>query len=350
MLCRIGGGGLIAPAMVVAAAFFGWGTSASAESIGGAEIVVNEVKGNLAEGRVVAVLRGDDVYRDEGVRTQADSSAKLVLRDNTVLTVGPSSLVKLDRFVYAGEGLSGAIGVNVLKGALRFTTGNAAKHSYLITTPTAAIGVRGTIFRIEATASKTRVVLEEGAIDVCMRNFKQRCVTLDHPGQQATVTTTQVAMTTDPASPSVGAATGNARAAPAAAPAAAAPAAAPAAAAPAAAPAAAAPAAAPAAAAPAAAPAAAAPAAAPAAAAPAAAPAAAAPPPAPRARTWACAWTWTGPGPGAPGNGQGNGNGVGVGKGGNNGHGHNGGGQGNGNGGGQGNGNGGGGGATGHGH
>src|SRR5271165_3750604 len=106
--------------------------------------------------------------------------------------------------LYAGEGLSGAIAVNVLKGALRFTTGNAAKHSYLITTPTAAIGVRGTIFRIEATASKTRVVLEEGAIDVCMRNFKQRCVTLDHPGQQATVTTTQVAMTTDPASPSVG--------------------------------------------------------------------------------------------------------------------------------------------------
>ena len=128
MLCRIGGGGLIAPAMVVAAAFFGWGTSASAESIGGAEIVVNEVKGNLAEGRVVAVLRGDDVYRDEGVRTQADSSAKLVLRDNTVLTVGPSFLVKLDRFVYAGEGLSGAIAVNVLKGALRFTTGNATKH------------------------------------------------------------------------------------------------------------------------------------------------------------------------------------------------------------------------------
>ena len=321
MLCRIGGGGLIAPAMVVAAALFGGGTFAAAESIGGAEVVVNEVKGNLAAGRVVAVLRGDDVYRDEGVRTQADSSAKLVLRDKTVLTVGPSSFVKLDRFVYAGEGLSGAIAVNVLKGALVFATGNAEKHSYLITTPTAAIGVRGTIFRIEATAAKTRVVLEEGAIDVCMRNFKQRCVTLDHPGQQATVTTTQVAV----ASPSVGTATGNARGAPAAAPAAAAPAAAPAAAAPAAAPAAAAPAAAPAAAAPAAAPAAAAPAAAPAAAAPAAAPAAAAP---------AAATAQ------AKGNGQGNGTGVGVGEGGNNGHGHNGGGQGIGNGGGQGNGNG----------
>ncbi len=32
--------------------------------------------------------------------------------------------------------------MNLVKGALEFTTGNAAKHSYLITTPTAALGVR----------------------------------------------------------------------------------------------------------------------------------------------------------------------------------------------------------------
>ena len=51
------GGGLVAPAMVVAAALFGGGTSATAESIGGAEIVVNEVKGNLAAGKTVAVLK-----------------------------------------------------------------------------------------------------------------------------------------------------------------------------------------------------------------------------------------------------------------------------------------------------
>ena len=111
-------------------------------------------------------------------------------------------MVKLDRFVYAGEGLSGAIAVNVLKGALVFATGNAAKHSYQITTPTAALGVRGTIFRIEATASKTRVVLVEGALNVCMRSLvNRRCVDLDHPGQEAVVSVTQIAVTVNPASP-----------------------------------------------------------------------------------------------------------------------------------------------------
>ena len=233
---RNGGSGLIAPAMVVAAMFFGQGTSLAGEGIGGAEIVVNEVKGNLAPNRVVAILRGDEVYRDEGVQTGPDSSAKVVLRDNTVVTVGASSNVKLDRFVYAGEGQRGAIALNLVKGSLVFATGNAEKHSYLITTPTAALGVRGTIFRVEATASKTQVVLEEGAINVCMRSrVNRRCVDLDHPGQAATVTVAQVAVTASPASPAPHAPSSGAGA-PAAAPAAPAPAAAPAA--PAAAPAA----------------------------------------------------------------------------------------------------------------
>jgi hypothetical protein len=276
--------------MVVAVSFFCGGTSASAQqSIGGADLVVNQVRGNLAAGRVVAVLRGDDVYRDEGVRTEADSTAKLVLRDNTVLTMGPSSSVKLDRFVYAGEGQEGAIAVNLLKGALVFATGNAAKHSYLITTPTAAIGVRGTIFRIDATALKTVLTLVEGAIDVCMRSQKRRCVYLDRPGQQAVVTPQQIAVTVNPNSSTVGGTTlgmtapgtpGVSAAAPASAPA-------PAAAAPANAPASAA-------AAPASAP----------------APAPAAHASAPAAAATASAPSPGAPSPGHPGNGQGNGSGM----------------------------------------
>jgi hypothetical protein len=66
-----------------------------ATAFGGAEIVANEVKGNLAPDRGVAILRGDQVYRDEGVQTSSDSCVKLVLRDNTVVTVGASTHVKL---------------------------------------------------------------------------------------------------------------------------------------------------------------------------------------------------------------------------------------------------------------
>jgi hypothetical protein len=297
-------GAVVAGCLIVGAA-----RAESLGSIGGAEIVVNEVKGDLAAGKVVTVLQGDDVYRDEGVKTAPDGNAELHLRDKTVLRVGPSSFVKLDKFVYVGEGSVGAIGIRLVKGSLRFFTGVAAKPSYEISTPTAALGLRGTVFDVEASAFKTRVVLIEGAIRVCVRTHMARCAILDHPGQEATVTVTTVAVA-DPTSPSAPAAgPAAAHAAPAAAPAAApsTPAAGRAAAhaAPAAAPATApsAPAAAPAAApsAPAAAPTAA----------PAAAPAAPAAAPAPGAPS-------SSPGPSPMGHGDGHG----VGESGNNGYGH----------------------------
>ena len=183
--------------IAVSAFFDGAPSSAAEQSIGGAEIVVNEVKGNLPSGNPVLVARGDGVYRDELVRTNTDSNAKLVLNDSTSLSIGPSSSIKLDRFVYAGPSQPGKIALNFAKGALLFATGNAAKEAYSITTPTAALGVRGTILKIASTPSKTIVDLVEGAVHVCMRSAaKRRCVDLNRPGQEAVVTVMQIAVNT----------------------------------------------------------------------------------------------------------------------------------------------------------
>ena len=178
---------------IAAAVFLNGATYSSADqSIGGAEIVVNQVKGALTSGNSVLVAQGDGVYRDEVVRTNTDSNTKLVLVDSTSLSIGPSSSIKLDRFVYAGPSRPGRIALNFAKGALLFATGNAAKEAYSITTPTAALGVRGTVLKITSTASKTVVDLVEGAVHVCMRSAtNRRCVDLTRPGQEAVVTVTK---------------------------------------------------------------------------------------------------------------------------------------------------------------
>ena len=163
------------------------------ESIGGAKTVVNLVTGDLATGDKINVVQGDEVFRDEGVRTDADSSARLVLRENTNLLLGPSSSIKLDRFVYAGPSQPGAIAVNLVKGALRFATGDADKKAYLISTPTAALGVRGTVLKIVSNPSKTLVVLDEGGAVVCNRaGAKKHCLQLTEPGQGVAVNATDV--------------------------------------------------------------------------------------------------------------------------------------------------------------
>ncbi len=169
------------------------------ESIGGARTVVNLVTGDLSTGDKVNVVQGDDVFRDEGVKTDADSSARLVLRDNTNMLLGPSSSLKLDRFVYAGPSQPGAIAINLVKGALRFATGDADKKAYVIATPTAALGVRGTVLKIVSESStatspaKTFVLLDEGASLVCTRGAaKKHCLNLTEPGQTVEVTATEI--------------------------------------------------------------------------------------------------------------------------------------------------------------
>ena len=122
---------------------FGGGQVAwAAERIGGAEIIINIVQGDLGSGSITPVAQGDAVYQDEGVRTRVDSKARFVLLDQTNVTIGPSSTIKLDRFVYDGSKQRGKIVLNLAKGTCRLIVGDADKRAYTIVTPTAAIGIR----------------------------------------------------------------------------------------------------------------------------------------------------------------------------------------------------------------
>ena len=182
----------------------------SEENIGDAKIVINKVDGSLSEGSKFPVVQGDSVYLDEAVHSQPESKADLLLKDNTKVTIGPMSIVKLDRFVYSGPKQVGEITIDIARGTARFITGNAAKRDYRILTPTAAIGVRGTILRIEVNDVETRVINEEGIAIVCRRPpssilsvealaKKGRCHELRKPNTQATVTQTQIALAVAPA-------------------------------------------------------------------------------------------------------------------------------------------------------
>jgi len=167
---RAGLASSISPVLVAGVLLFGAGEpSWSQEKIGGAQTVVNNVDGSLPTGNQVPVVQGDSVFLNEAVRSGADSRAKLVLNDSTNLSVGPDSTVKLDDFVYSGPKAPGTVALNMTKGTLRFITGDASKRAYTIWTPTAAIGVRGTIFRAKVTQSETQILNEEGTTIVCQR-------------------------------------------------------------------------------------------------------------------------------------------------------------------------------------
>ena len=156
---------------------------AARDQIGIAATVKNNV--TQVEPQVSKIQPGDDIIRDEVVRTLLDSGAKFVLKDSTNLILGPNSTLKLDRAVFAGEKGVGDIAVNLTVGAFRFITGNLAKESYVINTPLATLGIRGTTLDFLVQRLKNTVVLKEGQAHVCAAG---NCIELTKVGDTAVVT------------------------------------------------------------------------------------------------------------------------------------------------------------------
>ena len=89
-------------------------------------------------------------------RRRFDRQARLPQFDQSGES-GPVSRVTLDQFVYAGEANGQKMAVNLAKGIFRFTTGaSSTRTAYIISTPNAAIGVRGTVLDIDGRAARSR--------------------------------------------------------------------------------------------------------------------------------------------------------------------------------------------------
>ncbi|WP_363345996.1 FecR domain-containing protein [Methylocystis echinoides] len=153
------------------------------DSIGVASYVRNDVNGVLPT-RTALINVGEGIVRDEIIKTTPDSAAKVVFTDNTNLSIGPSSVVKLDKFVFSGESSYQKATINIAKGALRFTTGSSDKHAYEIKSPVATIGVRGTVFEFSYSGSGRRETVGETCAGG--KNCKSKCSDIG-AGQSATI-------------------------------------------------------------------------------------------------------------------------------------------------------------------
>lgn len=134
------------------------------QNIGNAQVVVNDVRGVIGKAEPETLRAGIDVLQNEIIRTGDKSASKVLFQDNTTLSVGPSSEVTLDRFVFDPDPQKSQVALSIAKGVVRFATGSLPKSAYKISTPTATIGVRGTILSvIVGDDGATTVSVEEGA-------------------------------------------------------------------------------------------------------------------------------------------------------------------------------------------
>jgi hypothetical protein len=125
--------------------------SADSQVIG----VIKTVKDNASVIRgqqTIPTTIGTKLYLNDTLQTGPDSSLGLIFRDDSVLSMGPSSRVILDQFLFApAEGKLGFL-IKIMRGTIAYLSGVIGKLSpstAKFETPVATIGIRGTHFAVK---------------------------------------------------------------------------------------------------------------------------------------------------------------------------------------------------------
>jgi hypothetical protein len=114
------------------------------KTVSGAAFVVRQ-------NATITAKAGDAVFASDTLRTAAGGAIGVTLKDDTRISLGPDSEVRIDRYVYApGEGGLGMV-LKFVRGAAVYVSGRIAKlapDSIRLEAPAAIVGVRGTTLAI----------------------------------------------------------------------------------------------------------------------------------------------------------------------------------------------------------
>jgi hypothetical protein len=113
-------------------------TSRAQDAIGSATSVRPQAEANTR-----TLSGGSAVYSKELIHTGDAGRADLRFHDNSNLSVGPKSNVRLDKFVYDPNKSASSVAVEATRGSFRFVTGSQSKGSYQVKTPYGTLGIRG---------------------------------------------------------------------------------------------------------------------------------------------------------------------------------------------------------------
>jgi hypothetical protein len=98
-------------------------------------------------GATIPAQAGELVFEADSLKTGADGRLGVTLKDDTRVSIGPGSEMRVDKFVYAPAEGRLALVLNVVRGVMAYVSGRIAKLSpdaIRLETPAAVVGVRGT--------------------------------------------------------------------------------------------------------------------------------------------------------------------------------------------------------------
>ena len=105
------------------------------------------------QGQVLSAEVGMKLEAADTLKTGADGAVGITMRDDSLLSAGPNSIVSLQHFDFDATTGQGRFDMQVQRGTLAVVSGRIAKQSpqaMTVRTPSAQLAVRGTDFVVAA--------------------------------------------------------------------------------------------------------------------------------------------------------------------------------------------------------
>jgi hypothetical protein len=107
----------------------------------------------LRQDNAVPAKAGDLVYESDGLRTEADGRLGITLKDDTRLSLGPDTELRLDRFAFSPAEKRFGFVLKLVRGVVAYVSGRIgrlAPETIRLETPDGVVGIRGTRVVVQA--------------------------------------------------------------------------------------------------------------------------------------------------------------------------------------------------------
>jgi len=128
--------------------------------------VVGAVHGTVEivseDGSTRSSNNGDPIFLGDKLNTASDGHLQILLMDETVFTLGPSSSLTASEFAYDPSTSDGKVRVKVIEGIFRVVSGKVAHkkpENMSVDLPAGSIGFRGTLVAGKSEGFRSLVVL-----------------------------------------------------------------------------------------------------------------------------------------------------------------------------------------------
>ena len=134
---------------------------------------VGSLKGNVnivRDTHTMKIKSGMDIEVKDRIITKTKSRVQVILKDDTIVTIGPNSIFIFDAYKF-GNNSNSKVNMHIERGFFRSVTGQIGKlapQRFNIKTVSTTIGIRGTDFSAYVSDEKEIIICHRGKISVAV--------------------------------------------------------------------------------------------------------------------------------------------------------------------------------------